>query len=159
MQTKYTFDTNGNTTKREIYDQTGGGETVYNYIFDSNARLATTILPNGNGTSYTYDSKGNIAEERQKTVATAANSSSDLVTDYTYDSTYNIPLSVTFPNGLTKSFTLNSGGNILTESDAGILNADGSTYDTTASYTYDNSGELATKTDAEGNVTTYGYVS
>lgn len=43
--TKYTYDQNGNNTRREIFDSTGSLSTVYLNEYDSNARLAKTIFP------------------------------------------------------------------------------------------------------------------
>ncbi len=158
-QTKYTFDANGNTTKREINDLTGTGVTVYNYVFDANARLIKTILPRGNGSTYKYDSRGNVIEKREKTDANAVDGSSDLVTNYVYDGVFDVPTSMTLPNGFQKSFVLDGTGNILQESATGIINPDATTYNTTTVYEYNPQGLLAKKTDAEGNQTTYAYGS
>ena len=159
VHTRYTYDSNGNTVEREIFDSTGTGETVYNYQFDSNARLAKTILPKGNGTTYKYDTRGNIIEQREKANANAVDGTGDLVTTYQYDGVYDVPVKVVLPNGLEKDFTLDSSGNILSETATGILNADNTTYTTTTNYTYDTNGQLTRKTDPEGNVTSYTYGS
>ncbi len=159
VQTRYTYDTNGNTTKREIFDKTGTGVTTYNYAFDSNARLVKSILPRGNGTTYKYDARGNVTEKREKADANAADASSDLVTAYAYDGTYDVPVSVTMPNGLQKTFVLDNTGSVASESATGILNPDGTTYGTTVAYQYTPQGLLAKKTDAEGNQTAYAYGS
>lgn len=159
VQTRYTFDANGNTTKREIFDKTGTGLTLYNYVFDANARLVKSILPRGNGATYKYDARGNISEKREKTDANAADNASDLVTKYVYDGVYDVPTSVTLPNGLQKNFVLGNSGSIITESATGILNPDSTTYGTTIASEYNSQGFLTKKTDAEGNQTTFAYGS
>ena len=159
VQTKYTYDSNGNTTKREIYDTTGGGKTEYNYEYDTNARLIKTIYPRGNGITYTYDTRGNITEEREKTDANATASQSDRVTSYTYDTVYDIPLSITSPNGLVKNTTLDGSGNIIGESRVGAAHLNATPYTITSAFSYNSHGLPILKTDPEGKQTSYSYGS
>lgn len=160
VHTQYTYDSNENTVKREIFDSVGTGSTVYSYAYDTNARLQKSTLPKGNGTSYQYDARGNITMERQKTSAKAAdNNTTDLVTTYQYDGVFDVPVKVTLPNGLVKTFTLDGSGNVLSQTASGILNPDGTSYATTLGYSYDSIGQLIQKTDGEGNTTSYTYAS
>lgn len=159
VHTKYTYDTSGNTTKREIYDNIGSGSTVYSYLYDTNARLQKSILPKGNGTAYKYDARGNIIEERQKTNAKAVDNATDLVTTYEYDGVFDVPVKVTLPNGLVKTFALDNSGNVLSQTASGLVNPDGTTYSSTLGYEYNTIGQLTRKTDVEGNTTSYTYAS
>lgn len=145
--TKYSYDPNGNVTERRVYDRTGGGSTVYRYEYYPDARLAKSVMPNGNGTTYLYDARGNVVEKRDKSDADAPDSPQDLVTATEYDGTFDVPVRSVSAAGIETVATLDGSGNVLARTVSGILNPDGTTYSSTASYEYDAAGRVVKSTD------------
>lgn len=90
-----------------------------------------------------------MIEEREKADPNVPDGSDDIVTAYQYDGIFDVPVQITYPNGLVKDFVLDGSGNILSETSTGILHADGTTYGKIISYEYSTAGLLSKKTDAE----------
>ena len=114
------------------------------------------------GHSYVYDSSGNVTSvtDLQKKATTYEYSSNNLTKmtlpsgasqTYTYDNYHNV-LSATSPEGVVSNFTYDSYGNNTK------VTVGGGTKKITSSATYTSNGDqLATVTDALGQVTAYGY--
>ena len=115
------------------------------------------------GHSYVYDSNGNVTSvtDLQKKTTTYEYSSNNLTKmtlpsgasqTYTYDSYHNV-LSATSPEGVVSNFTYDSYGN-----NTKVTVGGSSAKKVTSSATYTANGDqLATVTDALGQVTAYGY--
>lgn len=114
------------------------------------------------GHSYVYDSSGNVTSvtDLQKKTTTYEYSSNNLTKmtlpsgasqTYTYDNYHNV-LSATSPEGVVSNFTYDSYGNNTK------VTVGSGTKKVTSSATYTSNGDqLATVTDALGQVTAYGY--
>ena len=114
------------------------------------------------GHSYVYDSNGNVTSvtDLQKKTTTYEYSSNNLTKmtlpsgasqTYTYDNYHNV-LSATSPEGVVSNFTYDSYGNNTK------VTVGSGTKKVTSSATYTSNGnQLATVTDALGQVTAYGY--
>lgn len=98
-------------------------------------------------------------ETREKTDADAEDVSEDLVTLTEYDGKYDFPVRVTHPNGLEKLATLDPLGNVVAETLSGATDSDAQPRLAVTSYAYSLSGQLLSKTDAEGGVTGFSYMS
>ena len=142
------------------------------FIYDRDGRLSTTKDPENYTTLKTYDNNGNISSttdsnsnvtsfdydefNRLKTVTNALNE----VTSYTYDGNGNM-LTQTDAKGNVTTCEYNS-ANLMTKiiAHGGRTGTPGNyTYNSTKveSYSYFPSGKIATKTDKNGNVTSYAY--
>ena len=117
---------------REIFAYLNDGRPSYDIVDRDGLHLQTTytytsgyllptrvVLPLGNYTDYTYDSRGNVTEVRKH-----GNGEPDIVTSATYTSSCtstnfrwcNKPLTITDPNGNTTTFTYaDAHGGVLTE--------------------------------------------
>ncbi len=126
-------------------DPTGQNSTWF-YEYDPNTLAPTMVTdPNGDTTTMTYDSSGNMLS------MTDADGNT---TTYTYNS-LNEPLTQTDPLGIETAWSYDSNGN--PESEA-VTGAGGSpTLTTSYSYTDGNPGDLTEVTDPRGNVTDYTY--
>lgn len=109
----------GATGANKIWSRTDelGRATAYSY--DSLVRPTRVTSPEGGYTNYTYDSRGNVLEQR--VVAKPGSGLPDMITTAQYSTgcsnskTCNKPISVTDPNGNTTSFTYDSAhGGVLT---------------------------------------------
>jgi len=142
------------------------------YTYDKNNRLLSTIDPLSHTTSQTYDNVGNIATKkdgknnittftydefnRLTNVKNAKNEN----TGYTYDLNNN---KLTQTDGLVNisTFEYNVANKVIRKIDHGgrTGTAPNYTYDSTKteSYTYYSDGSLETKTDRNGDTTTYTY--
>ena len=120
------------------------------------------LFKEGFGHSYVYDSNGNVTSvtDLQKKTTTYEYSSNNLTKmtlpsgasqTYTYDNYHNV-LSATSPEGVVSNFTYDSYGNNTK------VTVGSGTKKVTSSATYTSNGDqLATVTDALGQVTAYGY--
>ncbi len=152
--TDYFYDPNGNNIQT-IYHATPSNVT-YNYTYNSLGYMETMNLPKWNGIKYSYDTKWNLTEKRQKTDVEANNSSSDIVETFTYNARNQI-LTHTLPNGIVITNTYSTLGNLLSTTTSGVKKADGSTYSISQIFSYDSIWNLTYKTDGEGNGTTFTY--
>jgi RHS repeat-associated protein len=138
------------------YGTTSAAEWVYRYDPDT-LGLVLAVDANGNRSSATYDSTGNMLMHEDARYRE---------TYYTYNALREVT-SVTEPrpvNGqsVTRSFTYDAAGNLLTES-APLLDANGATVATATTVNhYDDPahpGDITSRTDPNGNTTTYTYDS
>ena len=113
-KTEYSYDANGNQIQVKYYNPAQTSSVVYTYEYNALGYMTKETKPRGNGFAYTYDAKGNITEKRMKADTSAANSSNDLVTTYTYDANNNI-LTQTNPNGIGITNTYDTGNNLLSK--------------------------------------------
>lgn len=158
MQSEFSFDANGNTVTKKLFEGTGAVTTTYTY--GSGGKVATEIKPLGNGTAYKYDTVGRITEKRLKSnMNVADNDAQDIVTKYVYDTDFLTPTKVTDPTGNDILTTIDSKGNIIETKISGVKKSDGSTYDIVNTLAYDTAGHLIIKRDGEGNETHYEYGS
>ncbi|MFI1167099.1 LamG-like jellyroll fold domain-containing protein [Streptomyces sp. NPDC020801] len=135
--TSTVYDEDGNTTSQTVSDASGGDRSRtqtwtydgYDHVLTEADANAAENAPNGNTTTYSYDSSGNKTKE----VTSAGNE-----TRYTYDDNGNL-----LTQGLmyTGDPTSPQSPTLLTES----------------SRAYDPAGRLASITDAMGNTTSYTY--
>jgi len=104
----------------------------------------------GRTTTYTYDNAGNITSITEPPVQTAGSFGPPTIytETITYNDPYGVPTSITDFNGNTTTFTIDSHGNILRQT-----NPDGSHED----WTYNAAGQVLTDTNPNGNTTTYAY--
>jgi YD repeat-containing protein len=145
-------------------------------VYDANHNLTSVTDPMGHTNSYTYDSNGNKTSSTYPVVTQGVNTTSTTaynqyseptsttdelgnVRTFNYDANYN-PLSVTdtinnAPATLA-SFIFNANGTL----QAGAIGYDITAQPTAASqFTYDANGNMASRTDALGRVTSYTYDS
>ncbi len=132
---------------QNVYDANGHSEAA-TYTADGFIGTGTSGL--GAVTTYTYGSGGtdNVTNVQD---GTGSGALSDTMA-YTDSSNPYLPTSVTDPQGNTISYTYDPHGKLLTETD-GLSSQNESTF------TYNSNGTIATATNPEGSVTTYGYTS
>lgn len=117
---------------------------VYQYGYDAMGRPTIAVDPNGQTTTVYYDSLGRPIQKQEPANVGAA---TPTITSATYDLADNVT-KVTDPRNLDTTYSPNGLGQVTaqTSPDTG-----------TGGFTYDAIGNLKTKTDARGKVTTYGY--
>lgn len=131
VETTYTYDENGNITRR----QTGDIENVYTY--DSDGNLLTVTDPLGNSAGAEYDANGNLI----KTIDEEGNT-----TVYAYDNRNRL-IQKTDANG--NRLTYHYMGNYLTETRTNEK--------VTGKFAYNALGQIVSYTDGEGNTSTFAY--
>ncbi|MEK6410559.1 MAG: hypothetical protein AABN34_26845 [Acidobacteriota bacterium] len=176
-QTNYTYNNMGRMiTRTNPFPQGGTPGPVSTYQYDLLGRNTVVTLPGGNTVQTTYtsssivtvtdqvnrkikretDGLGRLIKVTEQDVSTGA-----LTQETTY--TYNIADRLIGVNqgGQTRAFKYDSEGHLLferiPEMNAAINDGTGTFW--TTKYTYTGFGALATKTDARGVITTYGYDS
>ena len=151
--TEYTYDRMGNVLSRTT--DLGSGNTVTTrYTYNELGQLIEEILPNGNGTKYTYDALGNKSMIRKKAdMSHADDDATDIVTTLTYNGAKNTLSSVVDPRGKITEFISDANGNIIdiVEKDMNGARLRGS------HFVYDALGHLTESTDARGIVTKMTY--
>lgn len=140
----------------------GTGNVTYTY--DSKANVISSTDANGNITTYTYDAKGNMLTKTE-----ASGTSLQRTTTYTYDTQWNVPLTVTDPMGNTTTFEYDNKGNLVAITDAdnnetdltrnqqGLITEISWPDESTIDIIYDQYGNVATVTDEVGNTSSYSY--
>ena len=147
----YYYDSFWNTIKKVI--KKTSGDLEYNYEYDSNNNLIQETNPLWNWFTYTYDSKNNLIEKRQKQDINAIDSEDDIVTKITYDQVFNKPTQIINSNWAVTNFTLDEQGNVIEKE---IIAWDKTINET---FEYDNLWQLISKTDWNGNVVNFEYLS
>ena len=115
------------------------GRNNQSFSYDGTGNRTASQDPNGNQTTYSYDSSGNVTQI----------SSSGQAWNYTWNS-FGERLTATDPLGKVTTYTYDANGNLLTIKTP-LAN--------TTTFTYDTKGELLTITDPRLNVTTLTYVA
>ncbi len=162
----YDFDSDGYTTRytrqlgSQLDEESGGAETddiVTVYTYDANNKTIQKINPNGVQTDYTYDAvTGNLLTE----TVNIPGGSDTVTTTYTYDPAHNVYDSITVSSSIESQtyrteYTYDVNGNIATETTF-TRTSDPDTA-VTASYTYDEYGNIVAIADPMGNVTVREY--
>jgi len=124
-----------------------GGVTTITY-----SRLgfpSTETDPLSRLTTYTYDSAGDVTSIAEPYVPPPGGASGGVAIEtIVYNDPYGVPTSITDFDNNTTTFTLDSHGNVLQETQPGNL---------IQKWTYNSAGQPLTYTDADGNTTTYAY--
>lgn len=140
------FDNDGHLL-REI-DQLGNEITQE---FDGLGRLVTRTLPEGNSRTYEYDENSNVVTITD--TAKAGSGLSDIVQTFTYDPDWNKIATAVDGRGNTTTYTYDgTTGQLLTIQYPAVGGVN-----PTETLTYNGRGQLLTRTDPEGKVTTFAY--
>ncbi len=138
-QTTYTYDTTYNLMTSKIYKKDKNTTVSVRYTLNDDKKSVASEITCENGiplkaSEYEYDRVGNLVKNSVK-----MNSDQWAVTTYSYGQEYGYA----YPSSKTS---------------VGVINADGASEDITEKYTYDlSTGNLLSKTDGNGNTTTYTY--
>ena len=143
LTTSFTYDPGGNILTRTLTDTTTGtvpysttGQTRTTTYTWSNFLLASAKTPNGNATTFTYDSSGALVQ------TTNALGQATSITSHTGGG---LPLMVVDPNGVTTTLTYDARQRLLSSS---IATAQGVR---TTTFTYDAAGNLTKTTLPDGS--------
>lgn len=106
--TEYRYDRMGNVIARSTFLDSGDSITT-RYVYNSLGQLIEEILPNGNGTRYAYDLRGNKIMIRKKADITLPdNNNLDLITFFAYSGAKNTLSKVVDPLGKRTEFVTDS---------------------------------------------------
>jgi RHS repeat-associated protein len=130
----YKYDTSTGTLNEKADPE--GNTTTYSY--DSNKNMTSVTDPNGSVTSYTYDS------ERNMTSVTDAEGNA---TNYTYNA-YGQVTGITDSEGKVTTYEYDGKGNLTSSTDSG---------GSTTQYQYDSKGNVTSITNADNQTTTFTY--
>ena len=160
--TNYYWDASGDVLKQIVHTagiHTGAPSTYEtDYTYDSLFRKTKETYPNGNSTSWTYDSYNNVLTVTAAMASGSVVNSSEgtqvlsATTTYTYEPRFNQVASVTDPNGKVTTYgygtaSSNPPGNLLS-----ITYPTTSAGTATESFTYNSLGQILTHTTADGAV-------
>jgi RHS repeat-associated protein len=133
--TSYTYNRNG-----DVLSQTDPLYQTTTFTYDVDNNLTSKVLPSGDTTNYIYNAQNNLTSTTQE----LPNSQANLVTSFTYNSTYpSLLASATDPNGNTTTYGYNAAGDLTSTTDP--LN-------NSTTYGYDADGRQTTVTSPKGNV-------
>ena len=172
---RHDFDTNGNETASTVLTTgihaSSGSYLGSTYTYDSAQQVTEIRQQLGNGVEFTYDAQGNVLERRAKTSVTASNGATDIVSSYTYESSFNHVKTATDPLGFVTTYfydyeeatlgdkngdgiTTQAAGNLVRVDYPNALLPDGTTSQTGISvqYRYNAYGQLIKTIDPEGHV-------
>jgi RHS repeat-associated protein len=153
----YFYNSAGNTVKKLIHKNSWDLE--YNYVYDSKGNLIKEIKPLWNWTEYLYDSNNNIIETRIKADMSASWSSSDIVSNATYDLRFNKPTQIISANWLVTNFTYDNNWNVLTKEILWVKDFENNNLTITWSYVYNSKWQLIKEINAKWLETTFEYWS
>ena len=129
-------------------DATGATTTM---TYSSLGFPATVTDAMDRTTIYTFNSDGDLTSITEPYVQPPGGpSGGTAIETISYNDAFGVPTSITDFDGNTTTFTLDSHGNVLEESQPGGVNEE---------WTYNSAGQVLTATDANGNTTTYTYNS
>lgn len=153
---EYTYDQYGNELSMKV--KNASKSTLYSSLYNEKGQKISETKPLGNGTAFKYDDRGNIIERRLKTnMSRVDNDDTDIVTKYTFESTYNNLTETIAPDGTKTDFTYDNKGNLTkAETDDVHINAI-DTKNIIIENKYNSKGQITKTTDAEDNITTYEY--
>jgi YD repeat-containing protein len=151
-----------NERKTFVTQESESGKVVTGYAFDERGRLATLIDPNSDRAELTYDDDNNLTGIRDfkglvftyaydnRGNVLQANDALGNKTVYTYESTFNRPLTMRDERGNTTRLTYNSKGDLTKVVEPG---------NKTTTFTYDAAGRRLTTTNPNNNTVSYQYNS
>lgn len=119
-------------------------------LYDGRQRLTRETLPEGNRRDYTYDGKNNLLSITR--VAKPGSGLSNLVTTYTYSSTWNKVTSVTDPRGNVTNYSYSASGLLTQVTYPAVGGVSG-----TVSLTYNSRGQLLNLSDQLGVIRRHTY--
>jgi RHS repeat-associated protein len=143
--------------------KTDGRGNVWQYAYDSNGQVLTTVAPDGATTSYSYDPAtlivSSVTDADSHTTNYQYDSEGNLtqrtdalghITMYTYEPVFNQMTSMTDPQGRTTNYSYDGRGNRVSVTDplGGV-----------ETWTYDSHGNIVSNTDKDGNTTGFTYDS
>ncbi|ROZ61893.1 DUF4214 domain-containing protein, partial [Ramlibacter sp. WS9] len=150
-----TYDAANRVLTRTVDGVAGGLNLSTQYKWDAQGQQIEVTDANGTVTQFTYDLNGHL--KTQKVDPGTVGVSLNLLTAYEYDERANV-LTVTSPSGLVTSYTYDTLGRRTNEvADPDPTAAADPTRLISRSWTYDESGNAVTCTDAKGGVTRYVY--
>lgn len=153
--TEYFFNEDGTTQKKSIYSpvQAISNQKFYTtmYEYNEHKEIIQTIYPMGNVTENEYDEKGNILRIIRNPYLDSPEEYC-LITQMSYDQTFNKFSSVTDPLNNTITFDYDNKGNL---EQIAYPEVDGQI--PIAFFTYNQYGQIETETDPNGIVTKYEY--
>jgi RHS repeat-associated protein len=138
------YDTLGNLRQKQVVTSTG--TRSWNYTYGTLGRVLTSSDPSGAVTTYTWYADNDTNANQRGLLKTVTNALNQTITINSYDIHGN-PVSITDPNGLTKTMTFDSRSRLLTESINGATNT----------YSYDLAGNLLQVNLANGYILTMTY--
>jgi RHS repeat-associated protein len=142
--TNYSYNNDGLMTEKSIISANSGTRT-WSYTWGSLGKLESQTEPNGAITTYTYYSD-NDADNVKGKLYKITNALGHEIIISSYDNREN-PASITLANGVTKNYTYNDLGQVLTETVNGV----------TTNYTYDEDGLLTQSQLPNGYTINYAY--
>ena len=160
------YNDNGQLVQQTVYTldpQDEPNSFTWQYVYDANNRKVLNIYPAGNCVYYTYNDAGNKTGVYQKTCVTDPNTASDpnvLATLYTYDPNFigNVKTITDFLGNVT-TYDYNDVTGKLESITYPSVTISGSSVTPVEYYSYNESGQVETKTSVDGIVNKYVYYS
>ena len=152
-QTKYEYDGQGN-----LLTQTNHDGTTLKYTYDERGNVTSKTSPDGKKETYKFDSHNNVIykdtddvegttyEYNDKNLVVKEINALGVWKKFEYEG--NLIKKITHSNGLVESFTYDSMGNVLIESDSNGRKT---------TYVYDNLNRITKKTDSYGQSESFKY--
>lgn len=159
MIVEHAYDRFGHLTERRVY-ATGAETRVTSYAYDATHRLVAETLPQGGGTKYAYDARGNRVETRQKAdMALPDDDVVDIVERREYDSENDRLTRRIAPDGTVTEYVYDSRLRLVETVMRGVrLDASSATgSDLQTTYEYDDLGQLTRTVDPSGRATSVAY--
>ncbi|MGE0265099.1 MAG: RHS repeat-associated core domain-containing protein [Candidatus Obscuribacterales bacterium] len=126
-----------------------GDETTY--TLDGLNRVSKQTLPEGNAVEFVYDANDNVTKVTAK--AKSGSGLSDIVNEFTYDSTWNKVATAKDGRGNTTTYTYNGTTGTLTKIERPVI----ASVTPTVEFTYNSRGQLLTREDETDIVTKFEY--
>ena len=157
--TDHTYDSLGRVTSTTVHDGSSAHTTTW--TLDQRGLPVSETDPNGNTTNFNYDEAGKLAVVSSPAVSTEVDGGAPVpvrpITSYGYD-TFGEQVTTEDPNGNITSTNYDADGRQVAVTLPPYTPPGASTPITaTTSRTYDGIGEVASVTDALGNITSYAY--
>lgn len=153
------YDANGNHI--EDIDQVGN-HTVF--VYDGVGRPVRTIYPAGDSEVVTYDASSNVLTKATNPIPGAIDTitgiaATPLVQSWTYQSTFNKPLTQKDARGYITSYAYDARGNLTSLTQPSVPKPGSTAKAPVTSYVYNARGQVTQVTDPEGRVTANTYDS
>ena len=131
------------------------------YVYNGQSLLVSKTLPEGNSTTYTYDSQFNPLTITQYPKPGSGLAAVQQTITYTHPvsalPSLEVPYQVTDAKGYVTTFKYDSYGNVIEVDQPAVPKPGASAAQPTSLYTYTSIGMVQTATDPEGRVTRYDY--